>query len=86
MARDGGYEIVPIGQVIPSKAMQLKHLQIKKQEARSRMAIAKQGIEDLQNGEIAKLEYTILHAEAELNQLQKHEKEVQSSVDTQQCK
>lgn len=83
MARDGGFEIVPIGNVVPDKAMQLKHLQIKRQEAKSKIAMARQGIEDLKNGEIAKLEYTILHAEAELKQLQAHEKRIQSSVDTQ---
>lgn len=83
MARDGGYEIVPIGQVVPDKAMQLKHIQIKKQEARSKIAIAKQKIEDLKNGEIAKLEYTILYAEAELKQLQQHEQRINSAVDTQ---
>ena len=82
--RDGGYEVVPMGQVVPDKAMRLKHLQIKKQEAKSKIAIAKQHIEDIRNGEIAKLEYTILHAEAELKQLQAHEKKVQSSVDPQQ--
>lgn len=86
MARDGGLEIVPIGQVVPNRAMQLKHLQVKKQEARSRMAMAKQKIEDLKNGEIAKFEYAILHAEAELKQLQEHEKRIISSVDTQQNK
>lgn len=83
MARDGGFEIVPIGQVAPTKAMQLKHLQIRKQEAKSKIAIAKQKIEDVMNGEIAKLEYTILHAEAELKQLQEHEQRIKSAVDTQ---
>jgi len=83
MAREGGYEIVPIGQVVPDKAMRLKHLQIKRQEAKSKIAMARQGIEDLKNGEIAKFEYTILHAEAELKQYTEHEKKIQSSVDTQ---
>ena len=86
MARDGGYEIIPVGQVVPDKAMQLKHIQIKKQEARSKIAIAKQGIEDVKNGEIAKLEYTILHSEAELKQYIEHERRIMSSVDTQQSK
>lgn len=86
MAREGGFEIVPIGQVVPDKAMQLKHLQIKRQEAKSKISMAKQKIEDLKEGEIAKLEYTILHAEAELKQLQEHEKRIISSVDPQQSK
>ena len=84
MAREGGFEVVPVGQVVPDKTMQLKYLQIKKQECRSKIAKAKQAIEDLQNGEIAKHEYTILHAEAELKQLQEHEKRINSSVNTQQ--
>ena len=83
MAREGGYEIVPVGQVIPSKEMRLKYLQIKKQQCKSNMAKAKQDIEDLKNGKIAELEYQILHAEAELKQLEEHEKKVKSSVDTQ---
>ena len=86
MARDGGYEIIPVGQVVPDKAMMLKHIQIKRQEAKSKIAMAKQKIEDLQNGEIAKLEYAILHAQAELKQLTEHEKRIMSSVDTQQSK
>jgi hypothetical protein len=86
MARDGGYEIVEVGQVIPDKAMRLKSLQIKTQEAKNKIALAKQGIENLKNGEIAKFEYTILHAEAELKQYIEHEKKIQSSVDTQQSK
>jgi len=83
MAREGGYEIVEVGQVVPDQAMRLKHLQVKKQEARSRINTAKQRIEDLREGEIAKLEYTILHAEAELKQLQEHEQKIKSAVDTQ---
>ena len=81
--RDGGHEIIPIGQVEPTKAMRLKYLQMQRQKVKSRLAAAKQGIEDIQNGKIAELEYQILHAEAELKQLDNHEKAIKSSVDTQ---
>ena len=84
MAREGGHEIVPVGQVIPSKEMRLKYLQIKKQQCRSNIAKAKQDIEDLKNGKIAELEYQILHAEAELKQLNEHEQKINSAVDAQQ--
>jgi len=84
--RDGGHEIVPIGHVEPTKDMRLKYIQMQRQKIKSRIASAKQGIEDLKNGKIAELEYQILHAEAELKQLDEHEKRVKSSVDTQQIK
>lgn len=84
--RDGGHEIIPIGQVEPTKAMRLKYLQMQRQKVKSRMAAARQGIEDLKNGKIAEFEYQILHAEAELKQLDKHERTILSSVDNQQSK
>ena len=85
MSREGGYEIVPVGQVVPTKAMRLKYIQIKKQECKSKIVKAKQDLEDLKLGQVAQIEYQILHAEAELKQLQNHEKKVISSVDTQQA-
>lgn len=81
--RDGGHEIIPVGQIEPTKDMRLKFLQVRKQKCRSAMAKAKQEIEDLKNGKIAELEYQILHAEAELKQLDKHEQTIKSAVDTQ---
>lgn len=88
MARDGGYEIIPadVINVVPTKAMAIKNVQFKQQEARSKIARAKQDLEDLKAGAQLKVEYTILHAEAELKQLQTHEKRIMSSVDTQQSK
>ena len=85
MARDGGFEIIPanVTNVKPTKAMSLKNIQMKKQEARSRIVRAKQDLEDLRVGQIANIEYAILHAEAELKQLQAHEKLIQASVDPQ---
>lgn len=82
--RDGGYDIVPIGQVEPTKEMRIKFIQVRKQKCKSTIAKCKQEIEDLQNGKIAELEYQILHAEAELKQLNEHEQNVRSAVDTQQ--
>lgn len=82
--RDGGHEIVPVGQVTPTKDMQIKYIQVRKQKCRSTISKVKQDIEDLKNGKIAELEYQILHAEAELKQLEEHEGKVKSSVDTQQ--
>ena len=79
--REGGHEIVPVGQVTPTKEMQLKFLQVRKQKCKSAMAKAKQEIEDLKQGKIAELEYQILHAEAELKQLNEHEKKIISSID-----
>jgi hypothetical protein len=83
MARDGGFEIIPVGQVAPTKEMRLKYLQIKKQECRSKIAKAKQDLEDLKLGQIAQIEYQILHAEAELKQLQEHEQKIKSAVNPQ---
>lgn len=77
-------EIVPIDEVKTTKEMTLKILQSRKQECKSRIAQAKQAIEDLQVAKIAELEYQILHAEAELKALEDHEKRIHSSVDTQQ--
>jgi len=76
-------EIVPIGQVIPTKEMQLKVLAAKKQECRSNIVRIQQEIEDLKIAKMAELEYQILHAQAELRQLEEHERKVKSSVDTQ---
>ena len=82
--RDGGHEIIPVGQVEPTQEMRLKFLQVRRQKCKSAIAKAKQEIEDLKNGKIAELEYQILHAEAELKQLNDHEQRIKSAVDTQQ--
>lgn len=76
--------LVPIGEVKNTKEMTLKIIQARKQECKSRINKAKQDIEDVRVAKIAELEYIILHAEAELKQLEEHEKVVKSSVDTQQ--
>ena len=76
-------EIVPIGDVVPTKAMMLKVTVAKKQILKSKIITIKQEIEDLKIAKIAELEYQILHAEAELQKLQEHEKRIISSVDTQ---
>ena len=82
--REGGHEIVPIGQVQPTQEMRLKYIQMHRQKIKSKIAKCKQEIEDLKNGRIAELEYQILHAEAEMKQLNDHEQRVKSAVDTQQ--
>lgn len=84
MAFSNRQDIVPIGQVVPTKQMRLKVIQAKKQECKSRIINLNQEIEDLKVAKIAELEYQILHAEAELKKLEEHEKAVLSSVDTQQ--
>ena len=84
MALSRRSEIVPVEEVKTTKEMTLKILQARKQECKSRIAQAKQAIEDLKVAKIAELEYQILHAEAELKALEEHEKRVNSSVDTQQ--
>jgi len=74
-------EIVPIGQVVPTKEMRLKVLAAKKQECKSKIVQIQQEIEDLKIAKMAELEYQILHAKAELQQLEEHEKKVKASVD-----
>lgn len=81
MAFSNRSEIVPSIEVINTKEMALKILQAKKQECKSRINRAKQEMEDLKVAKIAELEYQILHAEAELDQLLRHEKTVTDSVD-----
>lgn len=83
MAREGGYEIVEVGQVNPTREMQLKFIQVRKQKCISTIAKAKQDIEDIQKGKIAEIEYQILHAEAELKKLNEHEVRIKNSVDVQ---
>ena len=83
MAFSNRSEIVPVIDVINTKEMTLKIIKAKKQECVSRINRAKQEIEDLQIAKIAELEYQILHAEAELKQLNDHEKRVTTSVNTQ---
>jgi len=80
MAFSNRQEIVPIGQVAPTTEMQLKVIAAKKQECKSRLVMIKQEMEDLKIAKMAELEYQILHAEAELKQLEKHEQTIKSAV------
>lgn len=84
MAFSNRQEIVAIGNVTPTKEMQLKVITAKKQECKSRLVLVKQEMEDLQIAKMAELEYQILQAQAELKQLEDHEKKIISSVNTQQ--
>jgi len=86
MAFSNRQEIVPVGNIAPTKEMQLKVITAKKQECKSRIVAINQEIEDLKIAKMAELEFQILQAQAELKHLEEHEKRVISSVDTQQQK
>lgn len=64
---DSGYPIQI--QTEETKEMQLKWIAIRKQEAKSQIARAKQDIEDITKGKVLELERKILHAEQTLQQL-----------------
>ena len=64
-----------------NKEMKLKWVQTAKQERISKLAHLRQSIEDLLKGRIPEVERQILHATQELQQLEAHEKLIQTSVD-----
>lgn len=81
-------DLIPIEvyEIKQTKEMVMKVLQSNKQECKSRIVKLKQDIEDLKVAKIAELEHGIMQAEAELKQLEEHEKMVVSSVDAKEVK
>lgn len=81
-------DLIPIEvyEIKQTKEMVMKVLQSNKQECKSRIVKLKQDIEDLKVAKIAELEHGIMQAEAELKQLEEHEKMVVSSVDAEEVK
>ena len=81
MADLGSYLPVPIGQVVETQEMKLKWLQVRKQEQISKIAHLNQAIEDLRKGKMAEIEYALMKAQAELEEIHKAETLLVSSVD-----
>lgn len=78
-------DLVPqtVFEIKKTKAMALKAIAVHKQDAKSRLVKLKQDLEDLLEGGVKEIEYSILTAEAEFNQIEQHEKHIMTSVDTQ---
>lgn len=70
--------------VTETKAMKLKWVESRKQEAKSKLVHFKQAIEDLIKGKVPEIERQILAAEQELAQLEFQESNLKNSVDAEQ--
>jgi hypothetical protein len=70
--------------VTETKAMKLKWVESRKQEAKSKLVHFKQAIEDLVKGKVPEIERQILAAEQELAQLEYQETNLKNSVDAEQ--
>jgi len=73
---------VPINQSIETIEMKLKWLQIKKQEQISKIVHLNQAIEDLRKGKMAEIEYALMKAQAELEEITKAEERLKHSVES----
>lgn len=62
--------------------MRLKWLEIRKQEAISKIVHLNQAIEDLRKGKIAEIEFALMKAKAELAAVEKSEVLLKTSVET----
>lgn len=71
---------------VETKAMKLKWIEARKQEAKSKLVHYKQAIEDLIKGKVPEIERQILAVEQELAQLEFQGKSLQDSVDAEQVK
>jgi hypothetical protein len=69
-----------------TKAMKLKWIESRKQEAKSKLVHFKQAIEDLIKGKVPEIERQILAAEQELAQLEYQEINLKNSVDAEEVK
>lgn len=81
-------DLVPqdVFEVKMTKEMSLAAIACYKQEAKSRLMKLKQDLEDLKTAGVRAIELSILQAEAELKQIEEHEKRISASVDTQPIK
>lgn len=79
-------DLVPqeIFEIKKTKEMALAAIAVHKQDAKSRLNKLKQDLEDLKMGGVKAIELAILQAQAELKQIEEHEKRITASVDTQQ--
>lgn len=73
-------------QVNETRAMKLKWIESRKQEAKSKLVHFKQAIEDLIKGKVPEIERQILAAEQELAQLESQELLLKNSVDAEIAK
>lgn len=78
----GSFLPVPIGQVSETTEMKVKWLQIKKQEQISKIVHLNQAIEDLRKGKMAEIEYALMKAQAELEEITKAEARLVTSIET----
>ena len=82
MSDIGSFLPVPISQALETLEMKMKWLEIKKQEQISKIAHLNQAIEDLRKGKMAEIEYALMKAQAELEEINKAEYRLKHSVDT----
>ena len=82
MADLGSFLPVPISPVVETTEMGLKWLQIRKQEQISKIVHLNQAIEDLRKGKMAEIEYALMKAQAELENINKAEDRLKNSIDT----
>lgn len=78
----GSFLPVPIGQPVETMEMRLKWLQIKKQEQISKIVHLNQAIEDLRKGKMAEIEYALMKAQAELEEINKAEDRLKNSIES----
>lgn len=78
----GSFLPVPINQTVETQEMKLKWLQIKKQEQISKIVHLNQAIEDLRKGKMAEIEYALMKAQAELEEINKAEIRLINSVES----